>query len=196
MADAVEESLREQKTRLLNDLLAHNQSFYYQNASNEIKECILKEGILKKLKEFIITLNTEFKDVHFEYDWVKLPGYLNNQMQHVVSQVYDDDYTDDLDEDDWDNMYDQRHDDSAFFRGDIQHMDIQLTYYWERRCNLGCKHRTKRFYIMNMPKMLDILTFWDLKPPIRTLVKEYIPDFFYDPTVAPKKRGRPKSVRS
>jgi len=193
MADAVEESLREQKSRLLNDLLAHDQKFYYQNASNEIKECILKEGILKKLKAFIEALNLEFKDVHFEYEWTR-PQYLNNQMQHVVSAVYDDDYNQDDDEDEWDDMYSEGNDDHAFFRGDIQTIDIQLTYYWERRCNLGCKHRTKRFYIMNMPKMLDILTFWDLKPPIRTLVKEYIPDFFYDPTQPPAKRGRPKKA--
>lgn len=196
MADAVEESLKEQKARLLNDLLKHDQSFYYQNVSNEIKECIFKEGFLKKLKDFIIALNAEFKDVHFEYSWPDKCGRLDGQMHRVCDQIYDEQYTDD-DEDEYYSLYEEKHNkDYHFMRTPIQDVDIQLTYYWERTCNLGCKHRTKRFYIMNMPKMLDILTFWDLKPPIRTLVKEYIPDFFYDPTQPPKKRGRPKSSRS
>lgn len=194
MGDAVEDSLKEQKARLLNDLLRHDQSFYYQNASNEIKECLFKEGFLKKLKDFITALNSEFKDVHFEYSWPDKPCRLDGQMQKVCSQVYEEQYTDEDDE--WDSMYEEINKDYHFMRTPLQEVDIQLTYYWERHCNLGCKHRTKRFYIMNMPKMLDILTFWDLKPPIRTLVKEYIPDFFYDPTVAPKKRGRPKSSHS
>lgn len=196
MGNAVEDSLKEQKARLLNDLLRHDQSFYYQNASNEVKECIFKEGFLKKLKEFIIVLNTEFKDVHFEYTWPDKQCRLDGQMQKVCAHVYDEQYTEDDEDDDWNSMYDDRNKDYHFMRTPLQEVDIQLTYYWERRCNLGCNHRTKRFYIMNMPRMLDILTFWDLRPPIRTLVKEYIPDFFYDPTVAPKKRGRPKSSRS
>ena len=194
MADAVEESLNAQQTRLLDDLIKHDQSFYYGNASNAIKECIFKEGFLKKLKNFIAALNEEFKDVHFEYSWPEKPCRLDSEMQKVCSQVYDDDYTDD--DDDFYSLYDGKNKDFRFIESPLQEVDVQLTYYWERRCNLGCKHRTKRFYIMNMPKMLDILTFWDLKPPIRVLVKEYIPDFFYDPTVTPKKRGRPKSSRS
>jgi hypothetical protein len=192
MADAVEDSLKAQKSRLLNDLLQHDQSFYFHNASNEIKECLLKEGILKKLKDFISALNTEFKDVHFEYSWPEACNRLDSNMHKVCSQIYDEQYTDEDDE--WDSMYEDKNKDYHFMRTPIQEVDIQLTYYWERRCNLGCKHRTKRFYIMNMPKMLDILTFWDLKPPIRTLVKEYIPDFFYDPTQPPVKRGRPKKA--
>jgi hypothetical protein len=195
MADAVEESLKEQKARLLNDLLRHDQSFYYQNVSNEIKECIFKEGFLKKLIDFILALNEEFEDVHFEYSWPDKLCRLNSEMQKVCDQIYDDEYTED--DDDYYSLYEEkRNKDYHFMCTPIQEVDIQLTYYWERKCNLGCKHRTKRFYVMNLPKMLDILTFWDLRPPIRTLVKEYIPDFFYDPTVAPKKRGRPKSSRS
>lgn len=190
MADAVEESLRERNQRLLDDLLRHDQSFYYNNCSIELKERIFKEGILKKLKEFIKSLNEEFKDVHFEYHWVDKPFHLDSQMHKCCGQVYDQEYTDE--DNQWNSMYEGNNMDFHFMRTPLQEINLQITYYWERTCNLKCKHRTKRFYIINMPKILDILTFWDLKPPIRLLVNKYIPDFFYDPMKLPAKRGRPR----
>lgn len=191
--DEIEKSLQEQKRRLLNDIMAHEQNFYIQNMSTEVQETMVKEGILIKLRKMIDDLDDAFPDVTFSYVW-GLGGYNFNQEMNKVVGGYNR----------MDPAYDDDDDDDYFFRTDLSEAVIKIKYVWLQTCDLGCVHRTERFYIMNMPKLLDMLTFHSLQPPVKT-IKQFIPDFFYDlsdiqeikPAKPPmgevrRKRGRPK----
>jgi len=200
MADAVEESLELSRKRLLDNIISNSPSFYYNSMSNNTKERMVKEGLLKQLKELFDALNHEFKDVKFQYTFGCLLAN-NNEFHPMEFSLYNDEYMDD--EDDFDGIYAQERFEERFFERPLNEIDIKIEFYWERVCSLGCKHLTKRFYVTNMTRLLDILTFWSLRPPVRTLVYQYIPDFFYDPRPiqelirpakpkkdAPKTRGR------
>lgn len=189
MADTIEDSIKASQTRLLDDLLAHEPKFYFNNASNHLKESLIKEGVVKKLKVFIEALNLEFKDVHFKFSW-GVRSDLNQEMKPFLYDAYDKDF---MEENyGFDDVYDKDDHSDYFYRTPIGEIDFRLDYFWERKCSLGCMHKTNRFYITNMPKLMDILAWYKSGMPIRTLVKEFIPDFFYDPTVIPVKRGRPR----
>lgn len=179
MADTIEGIVQEQRARLLSDIMKSDLQYFTETASNDTKERMIKEGILNRLNALIVALNNEFEDVHFQYNWVQPHAYKNTKEGHSCSRdVFNRDFLDDIDEDEWGTMYDERYTDHQFFDKPLNEIDIQFTYFWERTCNLGCKHRTRRFYITNFVKLLDILTLYSLNAPIRSIVEIYIPDFF------------------
>lgn len=175
--DEIEKSLQDQKRRLLSDIMSHEQNFYIQNMSIEVQEKMVKEGILIKLKKMITDLNDACQDVRFSYEWGLGSYGFNQEMNKVVSgyNKIDPRYGD----------QDDDHDDDYFLHTDLNEAVVKIKYLWLQTCNLGCVHRTERFYIMNIPKLLDMLAYHSLGATAQTLIKEFVPDFFYD--LKPKK---------
>jgi hypothetical protein len=196
MADArlgaAEEVINQITNRLYDNLLGQEKEIieFVKNASIVTKERLVKDNILKKTNKFIEALNNEFKDVKFICKWSFGTSMLNHEMHRYDSDLYNQEY---LEEED--DFYSDP-DIDYFYETALTDLTIKIEYYWERICSLGCKHRTKRFMIMNIPKLIDFIEYIHIGMPARTFVKEFIPDFFYDPTQPPKKRGRPKSSRS
>jgi hypothetical protein len=162
--------------RLLDNIIIHDQEFFLKNMSPTTKEMVLKDGVLKRLKGLLHDLNKEFKDVRFKYS-VLNPIHSPYENGCFVKFVYGKD--EEIDEEEFSG------DDEAFYETDLQEMTLKIDYLWDRVCSLGCLHTFKKFHIFNFAKLLDILTYWSLGKPVRALVKEHIPDFFYDPTEPP-----------
>ncbi len=182
---------------LINQIFASDSKEYTNKLTTDAKELTIKKVLSDKIVEIIHALNLAFLDVHFRavygYDTT---GKCTEDTFHVlVNDVYDSDANDD-DPRAFNRFYyeDQDTGDEYLSVTPLQDILLKVEYYWERNCSLGCRHRTKRFHIFSLAKILEIVQYWSLEPrTVRTLVKEYIPDFFYDPMVQPKKkRGRPR----
>jgi hypothetical protein len=94
-------------------------------------------------------------------------------------EQYDDDRSDDRDDyytGDNDDL-----DDYHLYDNELSEIMLVLRYYWKRKCSLGCVHKTKRFRILTLPKLLELLAYRNLKQPIRKILEDFLPDFFYDP---------------
>ena len=143
-------------------------------------------------------MNKEFKDVHFQYKWnADLTGRNSFNSHPATWDIYDNDYQDD--HEDFDDEYKKSTNEDYFLKTDFSELIVTIEYYWERTCSLGCKHKTKRFKIINAPKLLDILTFFRVGAPARVVIKEHFTDFFYDPiasTPVTPAKTRKKKVTS
>jgi hypothetical protein len=195
MADAVEEALNAINNRLYDNIIGGDFNSYINSMSLSTKERMVKDNLIGQTREFFNKLNSEFSDVKFMYFWGMGPCLLNSQMERVYTALYNEDYAEDS-YNDFDGMYEREGDMEYFYNTALTEINVRIEYYWDRVCSLGCRHRTKRFYIVNIPKLLDFIGYVKVGMPVRTFVKEFIPDFFYDPMQPPKKRGRPKSSRS
>jgi hypothetical protein len=193
MVDAVEEALNQIQDRLYDNIIGGEFNSFISNMSSSTKERMVKDNIIGQTREFFNKLNSEFEDIRFMYFWGMGPCLLNSEMHRVYTDRYNEDYAEDS-YNDFDAMYDREGDTEYFYQTPLTEITIRVEYYWERVCSLGCRHRTKRFYLFNIPKLLDFIGYLKVGMPVRTFVKEFIPDFFYDPTIAPVKRGRPKKA--
>jgi len=185
------DEIKEIHNRLLDDLLAGNEQSYIKNGSIETKETLLKENVLVNLKNFMRDLNVHFgfhqKDVEvvFNYEWLKGLG-LNGDMQPRSTCVYNETYFE----------YDiKEKKDYLFLERQINTTDIQINCYIIRKCNLGCKHKTHKFYITNAVRLLDILAFWKTKTPIKDIMEMFLSEIYAEINVllasGSRKRGRP-----
>ena len=191
LADSINQVLDEIQNRLYDNYIGGEHKGIMKNVSMTTKDRVVKDNIVKDFKDFIDKLNAEFSDVKFLYQWNAGRIMLNSEMQRIHSDVYNKEYTDDCY--DFHEMDERSTDVEYFYATPLQEITVKIDYYWERRCSLGCLHRTKRFWIVNLPRIIDLSAYLKVGMPVRTLVKEFIPDFFYDPTVIKPKRGRPKS---
>lgn len=191
MADAVEEALNGIQNRLYDNIIGGEFNYFISNMSLSTKERMVKDNLIGQTREFFNKLNSEFKDVRFMYFWGMGPCLLNSDMHRVCTGRYNEDYSEDS-YNGFEDMYDREGDTEYFYQTSLTEITIRIEYYWERVCSLGCRHRTKRFYIINIPKLLDFIGYLKVGMPVRTFVNEFIPDFFYDPMIIPKKRGRPR----
>lgn len=196
MADAIEEALRDIGNRLCDNIIGDNFKGFSNSMTLETKQRVIKDYYIELTKQFFDALNKEFHDVKFRYKWNCGIHQLDSEMRRITSDVYNEDYT--SDNYDFDDLYNEDNNIGIFYSSSLQEINIKIEYFWERTCSLGCLHSQKRFYIVNLPKLVDLIAYYKVGMPIRSLVKDFIPDFFYDPTekAAPKKRGRPKSSRS
>ena len=185
LADSIDNILEEHKSRLLDNIMGNEASNFLKGISITTKDMIVKDHIMRKIKKSFDVLNEEFKDVKFDYNWIQFDRY-----QYKDSEISNEEYTDD--EHDLDKLYSLSRDQSLFYHNDLHEIYMKFYYYWQRKCSLGCQHVTKRFMIINMPKILGFTSNMEMGMPVRTLVKEFIPDFYYDPTIEKPKRGRPK----
>ena len=178
---------RSDRRRLIENIIASDLKYHMENSTTTTKERILKDSILQSLKKLVEALNLEYKDVHFQGNWFKGNGCWRetDQGRPLCSDVYDLDFSDDRD--DFNDLYnnDDYDDADLFYRTDFQDLGFKLEYFWERRCDIGCQHRTKRFMMISIPKLVEMISFWRLDPPVALFVKQYIPDFFYEPVIKP-----------
>jgi hypothetical protein len=188
--DECDDVLENQRKCLIDQIVGKDLQYFFDSSSVNAKERVAKECIHKQVCGLTEALNVEFLDVRFVSKW-GYKAYSQNANGHaVVTDLYDDDYSDDVDT--WSLDENPRKD--YFMEADLNTMCLTLYYYWERTCSLGCKHRTKRFRVISMPTLLTLLAYYRLGKPIRAIIADYIPDFFYDPLNPPKKKklGRPK----
>lgn len=193
MANEVEDTLNQIQNRLYDNVIGGDFNGFIKNMSLSTKERMVKDNLLGQAREFFNKLNSEFKDVRFMYFWGIGPCLLNSQMHRIYTDRYNEDYAEDS-HNDFDGMYDHEADTECFYSTPLSEITIKIEYYWERICSIGCRHRTKRFYIVNIPKLIDFIGYLKIGMPVRNFVKEFIPDFFYDPMEVPKKRGRPRKL--
>lgn len=208
MADSeIESSIKEQHSRLLDDIIAYNPKLYHSSMTLATKERVVKEGILEGLYDLLEGLNKHFSDVKFNYQWNPLifhshdgfPKYNESWDLTIEDEGY-------YDKDDYDI---DENEDSDFLNMPLNDNNLKIDYWWYRTCSLGCKHITKRYYIVNIAKLLDLIAFWRLQQDPIIFVREFLPDFFYDPRpiqelyrptepefeyIKPKKRGRPRKL--
>lgn len=185
--DGIDEIVQEAANRLIDNIMGSDDQLIFQEMSYSTKERVLKDHLTIKIRNFFNSLNDEFKDVYFQYAWIHLDPY-----QSSYHEVSNEEYTDD--EHNIDDLYNYSPDNMKFYEVPLSQIGMKIEYIWKRHCSLGHQHRTKRFQIVNMPKVLDALGYIRLGMPVRTWVKEFIPDFFYDPMKQPAKRGRPKKA--
>lgn len=184
MAHEVDEIIDKQTIRLLDNIIGNDINLFLDNMSIRTKDFLVKDYIDRQVKNMIAMLNTEFKDVKFNYGWVYLEHYTYScdEVSNVTFDYDDPEHIQHLGEE------------PVFEEYDLRQIGLKIYFYWDRICSLGCRHLTKRYLLINIPKVIDFTSYIRLGMPVRTFVKEFIPDFFYDPTQPPKKRGRPKKV--
>lgn len=195
MADSVE-ALENIAHRLYENILGPDAKDLLEGVSLETKEKIVKDKFLDQTSSLFKALNNEFKDVRFTYQWssdakATYTSYLDCKFNDFLKRDYYDCDITDLDHLEELDQPDKASD--SFYEIPLNQIDVKISYYWERKCSLGCLHTRKRFYFTNLVKMLDMVTYYKIGMPIRTIVKQFIPDFFYDPTEQKRPRGRPRS---
>lgn len=174
-----------QANRLLDNIIGDPKEIFTE-MDLYTKECVLKDYLKKQVNKFFETLNKEFPDVKFQYQWIHLDPYQSHYFEHVSNTEYTDDSYD------FGHFFYNDTGEDRFYGTNMQFIGMRIDYFWERRCSLKCKHLTKRFTIINMPKVLDFVSWIRVGMPVRQFVKDFIPDFFYDPTEIRPKRGRPR----
>lgn len=190
--DAVQPVLDEIENRFLNDWLGSDFKNIQNVASLHTKGSLLKDLILKRSQLFVDTLNREFKDVTFFYKWCKSSGRLNTDMYRTYCDPYDIDFTDDEDEFD---SFDYGTGKDDFYKEPIKSIDFILRYEWNRICSLGCKHKKVRYCVWNVAKLATMISWIEKGMPVKMWIREFLPDFFYDPLDLPKKKTRSSSKR-
>lgn len=181
---------------LINQLFEFNKHYFLEDLPLSDKETLIKNGVTKILKEMITGMDAAFSDVHFNGFWGK-PCYwgcgYNDGM--LLVEHYDKNYS--TQDKDWDDLYDLEPTNEHLHTTDLKDLLFKIEYYLERRCNLGCKHRTKRFRYFSMSKLIEMVSHHRLGMPAKQIVKTYLPDFFYDIDTGksnPLKRGRPRKI--
>jgi hypothetical protein len=184
MADAIDDVIDQQTNRLLDNIIGSNINLFVDHMSIKTKDYLVKDYIDKQVKNMIDKLNTEFIDVKFSYDWVYLEHYTYN-CDEVSNETFE-----------YDDFEHIQHlgEEPVLDEYDLRQIGLKIYFYWNRVCSLGCQHLTKRYLLINIPKVIDFTSYIRLGMPVRTFVKEFIPDFFYDPTKPSAKKGRPRKT--
>ncbi len=182
------------RTVLINNIYDNYGKFLANDLSVDLKEDILKDNINKNIESFINELNRTFNDVVFFHKWGFCVKGSSHNGHAIIADEYDKDHNEE--QDGFKDLYEYDPYDEYFkdyfSETDLKDLELKITYFWQRRCSLKCKHSTKRFRILTMPKILELLSYYHLGKPIRSLVSDYIPDFFYNPMIEKRKPGRPK----
>ena len=169
--------------RLCENIIGGNHKEFLEKASLKTLQLIVKDKVLQDVKDLIFALNNEFSDVTFTYIW---------RFSDRDQRIWNADYN----EEDFEDMDQFEASDEYFYDTDLDKIDIKINYYWKRTCSLGCNHSHKRFYIFNILKILDMTAYHKTGMPVRKLVKEFIPDFFYDPMPSPVKKKTGKQTKT
>ncbi len=187
MADSIQDSINESTERLLDNIVGGK--YDLKDLTLGTKERIVKDKLISDIKHLFQELNKCLDDVQF--DWViDLKDWgLNSQMQKVMWGRTRDEYF--SDEDDLDTIYPMQEYDDLFYSTSLQEIDFRINYYWKRKCSLGHYHVKHKFYVCNMPKVIDMIGYQKMGMPIKEIIKLFFKDFFYDPTLEkPAKKKR------
>ncbi len=99
-------------------------------------------------------------------------------MHGFSGDPYDVEYHEDHDH--WDKYNELENKINSLDVDDLNTLTVKIDYYWVRQCSLGCAHKKKRFRIINLPTILDMIAYFRCGMPARKLLAKFLPDFFYD----------------
>lgn len=182
---------------LINQLFEFNKDYFLQDLEPDHKEMIIKNGMTKSLKDMIEGLNSAVEDVHFMGFWgMPREWGCGHKDGRLVVECYNNHYS--TQDKDWDDLYDEEPENDYLKNHPIKDLLFKIEYYLERRCNLGCRHKTKRFRFFSMPTLIAMISHHRLGMPAKQIIETYLPDFFYDLDTGksnPLKQGRPRKSR-
>ena len=179
--------MSEDNRALIDNIIKTDPEFFKNAVCLDTKERMVKEGLLRSVREIIQDLNDSYPDIKFRYKWGVDYYRTNEQFHPLVGDLYDEDYNSDME--DFDGVLDIDEELDALWETPLIALGLKITYFWSRRCSLGCDHLTKRFRVMYLPTLISLIAGHRIKLPVSVLVNEYLPDVF---DVPKKKTKRPR----
>lgn len=164
--------------QLIKNLMSSFGDVFYSHMSDQTREFIFKEGLRIELHNLVKKLNSTYSDVHFNFRWqIGVPASHFKYDQLFVGG-FDRDVADDSSG--WVDDIDDQESMEKLYASDLNQLGIIVFFHWHRTCDLGCRHRTTRFYYYSMPKVTELISYHLLDPAdMKEYVKRYVPNFFY-----------------
>lgn len=156
-----------------NLLLTFNQPL--NNLSHTLKEMIVKEQIGCVIVEIVEKLNEMYKDVHFMGYWFDyMPAHACDDEGRLFVGGYNRHTQSDRDDEEEDD------DEINLPQCDIEQLVFKLSFTWMQKCDLGHTHRTQRFHLYSMAKVMEMISLYLNIPEWKEMFfKNYVPNFFY-----------------
>lgn len=162
---------------LIDQLFGPDKYHCLRVASERSRESLVKDYIHASFKEVLQFLNKNYNDVEFSAEWVINDGNINIHGDLGYKDLYDEHTASDVD--DIPDMLGDFDDNDLLYSESLEVLGIKLQYWWVQHCSLGHTHYNKKYRLIGVPVLLNMLHVYKLGANAGDLVSQFIPDFFY-----------------
>lgn len=159
--------------------------------SSETKERMIKDSFVSILECIEMKLNEIYshKKIRFAFEWIHVEkdhSGLTLHDLHMKTYGFNSEFFSDEDEDFYDES---KYSMDILYNLDLYSLSLKLHFSKLEKCNLGHDHKTKRFYIYSMPKVVNIISYYmNVDEWQKDFVVNFVPNFFSDCSNVPDKQ--------
>ncbi len=158
---------------LINNLFEANSEYFLSHLSTKSKEHIFKECTHSIIEEMVQKLNENHQGIVFYFGWIS--------SDSIEVEVFENRNAE-SEEEGWENWESLNSMESMRTLSDkcIENTHLKLVYRLDKKCDLGYRHITRKFYYYSMAKVVEFTSIYMInKKMIDEFVKNYVPNFFY-----------------